>query len=306
MKLSRDAMATRFELVVHGSEKARLRAAGEEALEEIVRVERQLNRFSSQSEVSGVNARAAHKAVRVDPRLFSLIQTAQDIYRRTDGAFDITVAPLMRAWKLTEGGTVPDRDILDSARALVGMHHVRMYQESLSVRFDAPGVELDLGGIGKGYSIDRAVDLLRDAGVTVCLLHGGTSAVYACGAPDYNPWRVSIRNPDKEGESLGYLCLKDSALSVSAAHGRSFCRDGQEFGHIIDPRTGMPTQTARLAAVTGPSAMMCDALSTALLVLGTDWLPELANRFSGYGGLVVRAADDKARIAARGIALIEG
>jgi thiamine biosynthesis lipoprotein ApbE len=348
-------MATRFELVLHGDACVRLRAAGEEAIEEIRRLDRQLSRFDPESDVSWINARAWLEPVRVEPRLFRLIRRAVEITNGTGGAFDITVAPLMRAWGLAGEGRVPSRSEMDRVRTVVGMHHVHLDEQSFTVSFDTPGVEIDLGAIGKGYAIECAVEVLRDNGVASALIHGGTSTVYALGAPPGGDgWTVAIAGSQIRGDvdrritdpgrwvrdnisrtneerwvrdnmsrtngerwvrdnvsrtneerwvrdnmsrtnggptacpgPTKSVILRDLSLSVSAPHGRFFEHDGRRYGHVIDPRTGEPVEGALLAAVVGPSPTETDALSTALLVLGEPWLPDLERRFPGYEGHVV-------------------
>lgn len=301
-------MATRFEMVLNGEDPVRLRAAGEEALAEIERLDRQLSRFIPESDVSGINVRAAAQPVKVEPGLFHLLQRAAEITRKTDGAFDITVGPLMRAWDLVGEGRVPSQSELEQARAVAGMHHVHLDEDGLTVSFDAPGVEIDLGAVGKGYAINSAIDSLRENGIASGLIHGGTSTVCGLGVPlDGDGWKVALPGSQIRGDGSGTaypgptssdeeenlptrVTLRDLSLSVSAPHGRFFDREGRRYGHVIDPRTGEPSQSALFAAVVGPSPTDTDALSTALLVLGRDWLPELARAFPAYSGLVTDGA----------------
>lgn len=297
VKLSLNAMATRFELVLHGDEPARLRAAGEEALEEIAALDRQLSLYNPLSEVSRINAHAGREPVKVDPRLFRLLQMAAALSRATDGAFDVTIAPLMRVWGLAGGdGHVTSGRELEAARDRVGMRLLILDERDFTVGFEREGVEIDLGAIGKGYAIDRAVETLREDGVRSALIHGGTSTIYAIGTtPDGNPWRVGVHDPTPEGAhppgkipgGMETVDLRDCSLSVSAVHGKSFVHEGREYGHVIDPRTGRPSNAAMLAAVWGPSATETDALSTALLVLGEPGLDMLNREFSDYRGRVV-------------------
>jgi thiamine biosynthesis lipoprotein len=279
--LARHAMATRFELVLPGEDHVRLRAAGEEALDEVERLEAQLSLYRSSSEISDLNARAASGPVAVDPRLFRLLQRAKWLSEQTDGAFDITVGPLVRCWGFAGGtGKMCDPEELARAQEAVGMHRVELDEEAFTVHFTSPGVTLDLGAIGKGYALDRAADLLREAGVTSALLHGGTSTVVGLGAPpDMDYWSVAIQHPIRPSEPVATVRLRDRALSVSAVHGKAFEAEGRLLGHVIDPRSGHPVAGAQLAAVSTPSATDSDALSTALLVLGERWLPVLRERF---------------------------
>ncbi|MGZ4972097.1 MAG: FAD:protein FMN transferase [Limisphaerales bacterium] len=274
VQVARNAMATRFEIVLHGTNATALRAAGEEALDEIARLEGQLSLYRASSEIARVNARAAFEPVRVTPAVFKLLQHARDLSNECDGAFDITIAPLMRCWGFMGGtGQPADPKQVAEARECIGMAHVHFGDNT--IRFDRQGVMIDLGAIGKGYAIDRAVDFLREAGVESALIHGGTSTVYGIGRPmDNEAWKVAVADafgrPAADSANLPTMTLRDEALSVSAIWGRSFEKDGKTLGHVIDPRTGEPSQGAVLAAVISKSAADSDALSTALLVLGRD------------------------------------
>lgn len=281
-------MATRFELVLYGSDPVRLRAAGEEALHEIERLEAQLSFYRPDSEISWINTQAATRPIKVEPRLFRLLRRCAALTAATEGAFDVTVGPLMRAWRFVGGaGRVPTAAELEAARTVVGIRHVEFDEDAFTLRFTRPGVELDLGAYGKGYAIERAMGLLREGGVTSALVHGGTSSVETIGAPPGEAaWRISLREPLTECGRPITVKLADQALSVSAIHGKSFVADGREYGHVLDPRSAEPVNGAQAAVVIGPSADECEALSTALLVLGPSWLPTLAERFSGYRGLV--------------------
>jgi thiamine biosynthesis lipoprotein len=182
------------------------------------------------------------------------------------------------------------------ARDASGWHRVRLDGSAFSVTFDHPGVELDLGALGKGHALDRALDLLTEAGVPHALLHGGTSSILTRGlAPDGRAWRVGLPGPqDSEPGKTGSaalsgapsvthsLELRDESLSVSAVWGKSFTEGGQQLGHVLDPRTGEPVRRARCAAVVGPEAAVSDALSTALLVLGPEGRPLIEANIPGY------------------------
>lgn len=311
--LALHAMATRFELVLPGEEPGRLRAAGELALAEIERLEAQLSLFRPTSEISLINARAAREPVRVSTELFSLLQVARTLHDETGGAFDITIGPLMRCWGFRDRiGRVPRTEELAEVRKQVGMHLVQMDSANGTVRFAAEGVKIDLGAIGKGYAIDRAVELLRESGITCALLHGGTSTVYGLGhPPDTDAWKIAIEDPRDRPEQeilrapvhgaslrgnadaqavtapFATVALKDEALSVSAIWGRVLEAEGRRYGHILDPRTGQPATRAVLAAIALPSATETDAFSTALLTLGPDGHDQIARLRPGIRTLIV-------------------
>lgn len=297
--LSLLAMATRFELALYGEDPVRLRAAGEEALGAVERIEAQLSFYRTDSEVRWINAYAAQRPIPVEPRLFRLLQRCAERTRETDGAFDITIGPLMRAWKFVGAtGGMPSPADLENARAVVGMQRIHLDDASFTVAFERPGIEMDLGAVGKGYAIECAVEILQENGVRCALLHGGTSTVFAIGRPpDKESWRVAVRNPLSIAEPLRVIDLVDQSLSVSAPHGKSFHEGGREYGHVIDPRSGEPVQGAWAAAIIGPSPTDSDALSTALLVLGDSGLRTLMDRFPAYAGLVASGpAADRIKI----------
>ncbi len=273
--LARHAMATRFEFVLHGDNPVALRAAGEEALEEIDRLEKRLSLYRPGSEIAQLNTRAAREAVRVTPEVFALLEHAQRLQAETAGAFDITIAPLVRCWGFMGGtGKLPAPEEIADARSQVGMQHVQLDPHNCTVRFLREGVMLDLGAIGKGYAVGQAAEILRAAGVMSALIHGGTSTVFAMGSPPGEAfWKVAIETPPAAAGLAGFpelpaIPLRDEAMSVSAIWGRCFESGGRSFGHVIDPRTGQPVNRALLAMVALPSATDTDALSTALMTLG--------------------------------------
>ncbi len=303
--LARNAMATRFELVLHGENASRLRAAGEEALAEVDRLEARLSLYRPSSEIARVNAQAARQPVRVSPPVFRLLQHAQQLHRETGGAFDVALAPLVCCWGFMDGGRrVPGPAEIAAARQRAGFGHVMLDEADFTVRFDREGVMIDLGAIGKGFAIDRAADILREAGLTSALLHGGTSTVYGLGCPpDSEGWKVAIAEAPDAPKLQAAVVLRDNALSVSAIWARSFEAEGRKFGHVIDPRTGQPVNNTVLAAVGLPSATETDALSTALLVMGLEGHEAIAKLRPDMRTLVMAGAEQNFRAESKGITL---
>jgi FAD:protein FMN transferase len=335
--LARHAMATRFEIALHGSDPVALRAAGEEALDEIERLESRLSLYQPTSEIARVNAGAARAPVRVSPDVFRLLEHAQRLHHETAGAFDMTIAPLVRCWGFMGGhGQMPSPEEMAEARAAVGMRFVELDPQHSTVRFARDGVMLDLGALGKGYAIDCAAEILRESGVTSALLHGGTSTTYAIGCPPREEtWKVGIdwgerrtgvspvpedatRSAEEArpgsttlGSStdrrdvcptlIAVVPLRDESLSVSAVWGRAFESGGRLYGHVIDPGTGEPVMGAWLAAVVVPLAADSDALSTALLTLGTAGLEVITPSRPNSRALVVERREGRPFIVAQGI-----
>jgi thiamine biosynthesis lipoprotein len=289
-------MRVRWELILaDDADPARLRAAGEEALDEITRVEEQLSAFRPGSDLWEANRHAAERPVCVSPATFAFLQRAADLCAATGGAFDPTVGPLLACWGLAGDaeGAVPSAEQIEAARALVGMTvNVRLDPDAFTICFARPGVRLDPGALGKGWALERALDLLREAGVKNALLHGGTSTIGALGssAPGVPGWTVAVQHPTRAEAHLATVRLGDGqALSVSAVHGKSFWAQGRRFGHVLDPRTGQPVQNNVLAAVIACSPTDTDALSTALLVLGEGGLHDLEAAVGPNASLLVAA-----------------
>ena len=271
VRLALEAMGTRFELVLHGEDEFFLRAVGEQALAAIADEHRRLSLFDPASQVSRINAHAAEAPVRVDRDLFDLLVTAAEVWRQSGGAFDPAVGGFMKRWG--HRGTQPD----GSVRA-VGFDAVTLDPEALTVSFANPAAAIDLGGIAKGYALDLAVAVIREAGVQAALLHGGTSSIAAVGAPPGTQgWRVRLSSGRAE------LVLADRSAAVSAPTGRV-----SESGaaHIIDPRSGEPVELRGESVVVGASGTLTDAWATALVVLG-----DRPDRMPPEIGSAGRAAD---------------
>jgi len=302
--LARNAMATRFEIVLHGAKETSLRAAGEEALDEVARIENQLSLYRPGSEIAQVNSRAAREAVLVSPEVFALLQHVQQLSAETEGGFDITIAPLVRCWGFMGGtGRMPMEADVRAALEKVGSEKVLLDPANRTVRFTHDGVMLDLGAIGKGYAVERAAEILREAGVESALIHGGTSTACAIGAPpDADCWKIAISAVgDMKQGFPSTITLRDESLSVSAASGRQFESGGKTFGHVIDPRTGQPVEAALLALVSLPSATETDALSTALLTLSLEGLEKISSLRPGTRALVVARDGNASRTESRGL-----
>jgi thiamine biosynthesis lipoprotein len=305
LTVARNAMATRFEFVLVGEHETQLRAAGEEALEEIERVESRLSLYRSGSEIADINRRAGTEWVRLSPEVFALLTRAAAYWQLSGGSFDPTVAPLVRCWGFMKGsGSRPTDEEISGGRGLTGMGKVEFDTATNSVRFLRDGMMLDLGSIGKGYALDRAAEILRDTGVENALLHGGTSTILALGTdPEAAGWKVAIEDPRAEGEDkvLAVLELQDESLSVSTVWGKYFEIDGKRYGHVIDPRTGWPAENVLLGAVVLESAEGTDALSTAVLLASDAEIEKLAEKLPPIRHLQIREGQTCVRT--RGIEL---
>ena len=283
------AMATEFVLLLHGDNPAVLHGAAEEAFEEVDWLERQLSIYQVTSEVSGINARAATESVKVEPGLFRLLEFSKRQWKETSGAFDITVSPLIRTWGFFRGrGKIPEDESIEEVMPRIGMNHVLLNAEQRTIRFDAPGVEIDLGGIGKGYTVDCIVEMLKRNGVTSAFVDAGGSAFYALGSPPGSTaWQVGIRDPYDKDKHIMLLSLRDRSLSTSGNYERFFEVDGKIYCHILDPRTGRPVEGMLSATALAPTAMESDALSTAFFVLGSDGAESYCSSHAGVSAVLL-------------------
>jgi FAD:protein FMN transferase len=271
LRASRPAMATVFEVLLpFGKPIAQM--AAEAALDRIDDLEDQLTIFRDTSEVSRLNATAASRPVTVERGLFDLIAFAARITRQTQGAFDIATGALTKAWGFyRRQGRVPTPAERATAMTRTGTRFIALDHDRRTVKYLRQGLEINLGGIGKGYALDRAAELLRaDWDADSALLNGGMSSVRAIGSPPGQPrgWPVALRHPWEPGRELGTLYLSDAGLGTSAATFQHFEYNGRKLGHLLDPRVGWPAGGVEQVSVVAPTAAEADALSTAFFVLG--------------------------------------
>lgn len=263
----------------------------EAALEEIERAEDLLTVYRGNSAMAYVNQHAAKAPVRVDGRLFELLKRAAELTELTDGAFDAAAGALVRAWGFVDGTKrVPTDGERQSALDCSGMQHVEFDDRGPTVQYGKPGIEINLGSIGKGWAIDRAVRLLReDFGVDCTLLQGGRSSVYGLGSPagDSRGWLVGIQDPCESQRRLAAVRLRDRALGTSGDANQYFEVDGRRYGHVLDPRTGWPASGLTSASVLAPDAATADALATALFVMGLDKAADFCHNHPGIAALLV-------------------
>lgn len=276
LQIGRQAMACQFEVFFNAGQYARASDAALEALDLVDRLEDQMTVYRDASEIMRVNRDAAKEPVAVEPRLFSLLQQAVDLYRQTDGAFDITSGPLTKAWGFyRRQGAIPRQEDLSEALSRVGSQFLKLNAEEHSIEFLRPGMELNLGAIGKGYALDRAAEMLLAEGVNDFLWHGGQSSILARGAQATQPageggWLVGVRHPLYPERQIIEIRLRDRALGTSGAGTQFFRHRGRRYGHILDPRNGWPAEGVFSTTVLAPTAAEADALATALYLLGPE------------------------------------
>jgi thiamine biosynthesis lipoprotein len=266
-----DAMGTTYVIVAYGGDANRLRAAVEDASEEVRRLDRLLSNYLPASEWSQVNSLAANQPVRVSPELFQLIAACVEYSRQSEGAFDITVGPLMRVWGFYKGtGHLPHRAEIRGALGHVGYQNILLDPKNNTVRFARDGVEIDPGGIGKGYAVDKMVDVLKEDGITSALVSAGGSSIYGIGAPpsESRGWRITIRDPKDASKSVAEVWLHDDSLSTSGNYEKFFYAEGRMYSHIMDPLTGYPSEGMLSASVIAPKTLDSEAWTKPYYIRG--------------------------------------
>jgi len=286
---SRVAMGTEFKIYLYAHNEAHAEALLEAAFGEIERLDATLSNYKADSELSRINRLAGREAVTVDPEVFTLLQLCLEQSRKSGGTFDITVGPLMRSWGFFRGqGKYPAPWQLDKAREKVGWEKVQLDATRRTVHFAVDGMELDLGGIGKGYAADRVIQQLRTAGVKAAMVDAGSSSIATIGAPPGTQgWVVRVPRPGDRSQTITTVLLKDQALATSGSYEKFFQLNGRTYCHIMDPRTGAPVEGVLQTTVIGPDGTTTEALSKPMFVLGADEGTKLLAKSPGVSGFWV-------------------
>ena len=269
-----DAMGSTYTVELYGYDRVKMEAAADAALDESRRLDELLSNYKPESEWSQVNRWAAEHPVKVSPELFQLLAACLEYSRQSEGAFDISVGPLMKVWGFYKGtGHLPHRAEVAAAMASVGYRHIQLDAAAGTVRFDRKGVEIDPGGIGKGYAVDRMVDILKQNGVTTALVAGSGSSIYGLGAPpgQAEGWPVEIKDPWDTRKTVAHVFLKDMSMSTSGSYEKFFRAEGRIYAHIMDPRTGYPAQGSVAVSVVTPRTIDSEAWAKPYFVNGRQW-----------------------------------
>jgi thiamine biosynthesis lipoprotein len=258
------------------------------------RVDARMSEWKETSPLSAVNRAAGEHPVHVPDDLRAVIRRGIEIGGMTDGAFDITWAALWGLWDFkADQPRVPSDDEIARRMARIGFRDVQIDEQAGTVFLPRKGMLIGLGGIAKGYALDRAAEALRERGVEDFLISAG-GQIYAGGRKGDRPWGVGIRDPrGGRDDYFAFLEVSDASVSTSGDYERYFILDGVRYHHILDPRTGRPARGVRSATVVSPDATLADALSTALMILGAQRGMALAERLPDVQAVLV---DDQARV----------
>jgi FAD:protein FMN transferase len=274
---SAPAMGTTYTIDIYGRNTGVMQAAAEGALEEAGRIDRMLSNYRPESELTRVNEHAADQPVKISRELFDLLTTCIEYSRASQGAFDITVGPLMKVWGFyKDSGRLPDRAEVRAALGQIGYRNIELNPASHTIRFARQGVSLDPGGVGKGYAVDKMVEVLRKSGIACALVSGGGSSIYGMGAPPDNPkgWYVRVRDPKDEKKTAAEVYLRDESISTSGNYEKFFWTGGKLYSHIMDPRTGFPAEGMLAVSVVAPKTLDSEVWAKPYYILGRDWTRE--------------------------------
>ncbi len=267
LKLSRPLMGTLWTIEVADVERPNeAETAVELAFHEVARIETLMSEWLPDSPISQINAAAGKHPVEVPAEVSAILRRALDYGARTEGAFDVTWRGMGSIWRFDDGFTVPSPEAVERARRNVDYR--ALHVDGNLVYLDRAGMSIGLGGIAKGYAVDRAAELLRMSGFPNSLV-AGAGDILASGTKVGTPWRLGVQDPRRDrGALLGTLPLSGAAISTSGDYERFRIVDGMRYHHIIDPRTGWPARECITVSVVAPTAEQSDALSTAIFVLG--------------------------------------
>jgi thiamine biosynthesis lipoprotein len=283
-----DLMGTRVSVELWADDEVRGRELVADVMREYRRIDDAMSTYKLDSEISRVNAHAAETPMVIGHELFDLVRRSLELSVASHGAFDITYDSVGYLYDFRARRRPTDNEIAEHLPA-VDYRLVVLDAERSTIFFKAPGVRINLGGIAKGYVVERAAAMLRSQGVEHALLNaGGDTRVL--GDRRGQPWVVGIRHPRQEDEVVTRLPLVDEAISTSGDYERYFEENGRRYHHIINPATGRPTEGILTVTVIGPDGTMTDGLDTAIFVLGAEEGLKLIESYPDYETIIVDAA----------------
>ncbi len=290
-------MGSEFKMILYSLDEATARSASRAAFDRIAALDASFSDYQPESELMRLCERAGGSPVAVSADLFDILQRSKAMYERSEGAFDVTVGPVVRLWRRARRERkLPSKETLEHALALVSSDFMTLDSKTKTVRLAKPGMKLDLGAIAKGYASDAAVRVLKEQGITRCLVAGAGDIVAGDAPPDATGWTVGIaplENPESAPDQT--LSLKNGAVSTSGDTERFVEIAGKRYSHIVDAKTGLGKVDRSSVTVVAPDGATADALATAVYALGPDRGLALVEKCEGASAYVVRLVE-KARV----------
>lgn len=299
VKKAKIYLGTIVEITVADQDKSidAINSAIKKAFAEIGRVEALLSRFNPESDISKINSIAWIRPVKVSPETIALLEKSIMFSGLTDGAFDITVYPLMKLWGFVgkDKPGIPEPEQLKEALGKVGYQNINILKQEQSVFLGLEGMSLDLGGIAKGYAVDRAIAVLRQEGIRNALVNAGGD-IYALGnrfdKDSLRRWRIAVQHPRKSNAILTTLEIQDKAVATSGDYQKYIEIEGRRFSHIINPDTGFPVEGVPCSVtVLAEDCLTADALATSVFILGPGRGVDLINQLKNTEVIVVGLGD---------------
>jgi thiamine biosynthesis lipoprotein len=285
MQRTEAIMGTRCYVELWADDPVKGNDAIDAVMAELRRIDALMSHYRPESELSQINQYANERPVQVDKELFDLIKLSTHFSQITEGAFDITYASVGYLYDYPKH-VHPSEAQIRSKLPAVNWRNLLFDEEHHTVRFEHPGMRIDLGGIGKGYAVDRGIEILKARGVARALVTaGGDSRII--GDRMGKPWLVAIRHPDNPNKVVTRIPLSDSAVSTSGDYERFFDEGGVRYHHIIDPHTGHSASKVRSATILAPTATQTDGMSKTAFVLGPEKALEIINRMPEYDAVFV-------------------
>ena len=280
------AMGTVVEITLMGESEESAQKAALRAFQEIKRIEHLMSPWIESSDVSRINRSAGNDGVKVSPETIEVIKRAQEVSKVSGGGFDITVGPLVQLWrKAREKGMPPEMEEVKENLSLVNFRNLKIhYGGKVSLR--RKGMNIDLGGIAKGYAADRAFELLKGLGYRNLLVNAGGDLRVGGSKPD-GPWSIGVQHPRDPEKIMARIFVSDTALATSGDYEKFFIHQGKRYHHILNPKNGFPAEGCQSVTVLHKEGTTADALATAIFVLGPEKGYSLCQRLEGVDCLIV-------------------
>jgi thiamine biosynthesis lipoprotein len=257
--------------------------------QEIHRLEQLLSTWIPSSDLSNVNAAAGAGAVKVSVETMAVVRKSLQVAEMTEGAFNIAIGPAVDAWNISAEPRLPTSEELAALKPLVELQYIHTDAWDRTIYLQKAGMRIDVGGIGKGYAADQAVDVMKKAGAVAGVVALAGDIKTFGRLPDGAAFPVGIRHPRKEGEILAQIDLRDEAISTAGDYERFFDKDGIRYHHILDPRTLQPARGCQSVSVIAKEGVLADGLDTGIFVLGAQRGMELVEQLQDVEAIIVDA-----------------
>ncbi len=285
-------MGTRFQITLYATDEATANRAAKAAFARIAELDAIMSDYRPTSELMQLCSKAGGDPVKVSDDLFTVLQKADEVSRKSDGAFDVTVGPVVRLWRIARRTQqLPDKEALAKALALVGYQNVKLDANARTVQLLKPGMQLDLGGIAKGYAADCAIAVLKKHGISSALVAAGGDIAVSDPPPGEDGWKIGIQ-PVEGGQPRRQLLLKNAAVSTSGDFEQYVIINGKRYSHIVDPRTGLGLVGRMSVTVVAPNGLTSDPMTKTVCVLDPEKGLKVIDDTPGVAALLVRKGEN--------------